>query len=64
MTSTSSVIDGTQLDISKISFGKLTRNANGSKSVRIMYENGPLTIQTPMMNIPWNLNPPFSDLRD
>lgn len=61
MTSTSSVIDGTQLDISKISFGKLTRNANGSKSVRIMYDNGPLTIQTPMMNIPWNLNPPFSE---
>ena len=61
MTSPSSVIDGTKLDISKISFGKLTRNANGSKSVRIMYDNGPLTIQTPMMNIPWNLNPPFSE---
>jgi len=61
MTSNSSVIDGTQLDISKISFGKLTRNANGSKSVRIMYDNGPLTIQTPMMSIPWNLNPPFSE---
>ena len=61
MTSTSSVIDGTRLDISKISFGKLTRNANGSKSVRIMYDNGPLTIQTPMMSIPWNLNPPFSE---
>ena len=26
-----------------------------------MYENGPLTIQTPMMSIPWNLNPPFSE---
>ncbi len=61
MSTNSSVIDGTKLDLSKITFGKITRLSNGSKSVRVSYDNGPLTIQTPMMNIPWNVNPPYSE---
>lgn len=59
--SNQSVIDGTKLDLSKITFGKITRLANGSKSVRVSYDNGPLTIQTPIMNTPWGVNPPFSE---
>ena len=59
--SNKSVIDGTKLDLSKITFGKITRLANGSKSVRVSYDNGPLTIQTPMMNIPWGLNAPYGE---
>ena len=56
-----SVIDGTTIDLSKITFGKITRLSNGSKSVRVSYDGGPLTIQTPMMNIPWGVNPPYSE---
>jgi hypothetical protein len=59
--STQSVIDGTKIDLSKITFGKITRLSNGSKSVRVSYDGGPLTIQTPMMNIPWGVNPPYSE---
>jgi hypothetical protein len=59
--SNQSVIDGTKLDLSKITFGKITRLANGSKSVRVSYNGGPLTIQTPNMNIPWGVNPPYSE---
>ena len=59
--SNQSVIDGTKLDLSLITFGKITRLANGSKSVRVSYNNGPLTIQTPIMNIPWGVNPPYSE---
>jgi hypothetical protein len=58
---TNSVIDGTKLDLSKISFGKITRLPNGSKSVRISYDNGPFTIQTPMLAVPWGVNPPYSE---
>ncbi len=58
---TNSVIDGTKIDLSKITFGKITRLPNGSKSVRISYDNGPFTIQTPMLNIPWGVNPPYSE---
>jgi hypothetical protein len=61
MSTNTSVIDGTKLDLSKITFGKITRLSNGSKSVRVSYDNGPLTIQTPNMNIPWNVNPPYSE---
>jgi len=59
--SNQSVLDGTKIDLSKITFGKITRLSNGSKSVRVSYDGGPLTIQTPMMNIPWNVNPPYSE---
>jgi hypothetical protein len=59
--STQSVIDGTKIDLSKITFGKITRLSNGSKSVRVSYDGGPLTIQTPMMHIPWGVNPPYSE---
>jgi hypothetical protein len=59
--SNSSVVAGTKIDLSKISFGKITQNPNGSKSVRVSYEGGPLTIQTPMLNIPWGVNPPYSE---
>jgi len=58
---TNSVIDGTKIDLSKITFGKITRLPNGSKSVRISYDNGPFTIQTPLLNIPWGVNPPYSE---
>ena len=61
ISSNQSVIDGTQIDLSKITFGKITRLSNGSKSVRVSYDGGPLTIQTPMMNIPWGVNPPYSE---
>jgi hypothetical protein len=59
--SNSSVVVGTKIDLSKISFGKLTQNPNGSKSVRVSYDGGPLTIQTPMLNIPWGVNPPYAE---
>jgi hypothetical protein len=59
--SNQSVIDGTKLDLSLITFGKINRLANGSKSVRVSYNNGPLTIQTPIMSIPWGVNPPYSE---
>lgn len=61
MSANTSVVDGTKIDLSLFSFGKPIRNANGSKSVRVSYNGGPLTIQTPMMNIPWNVNPPYSE---
>jgi hypothetical protein len=59
--SNSSVVSGTKIDLSKITFGKITQNPNGSKSVRVSYDGGPLTIQTPMLNIPWGVNPPYSE---
>jgi hypothetical protein len=59
--SNQSVIDGSKLDLSLITFGKINRLANGSKSVRVSYNGGPLTIQTPIMNIPWGVNPPYSE---
>lgn len=59
--STTSVIDGTKIDLSKITFSSIKRNDNGSKSVRVSYDGGPFTIQSPLMHVPWNLNPPYSD---
>ena len=61
MSNSTSVLDGTKIDLSKITFSSIRRNDNGSKSVRVSYDGGPLTIQTPLMPIPWNLNPPYSD---
>jgi hypothetical protein len=61
--SSNAVIDGTKpLDPSKVKFGPLNRLQNGSKSVRITYNNSALRLQTPSdMTIPWNVTPPYSD---
>jgi hypothetical protein len=61
MSNNTSVLDGTKIDLSKITFGNIKQNDNGSKSVRVSYNGGPLTIQTPMLHLPWNLNPPYSE---
>jgi hypothetical protein len=61
MSNNNSVLDGTKIDLSKITFSNIKQNENGSKSVRVSYNGGPLTIQTPMLHIPWNLNPPYSE---
>uniref|UniRef100_A0A6C0E861 Uncharacterized protein n=1 Tax=viral metagenome TaxID=1070528 RepID=A0A6C0E861_9ZZZZ len=61
MSNNTSVLDGTKIDLSKITFSSIKQNDNGSKSVRVSYNGGPLTIQTPMLHIPWNLSPPFSE---
>jgi len=59
--SNSSVVAGTKIDLNEIEFGKITQNPNGSRSVRVTYKKGPLTIQTPELGIPWGVNPPYSE---
>lgn len=59
--SNSSVIAGNKFNPLEVHFGKITQNPNGSKSVRVSYQGGPLTIQTPQLNIPWGVNPPYSE---
>lgn len=62
MTTNSSVIDGTKIDLTKVTFSsKITRLPNGSKSARVFYDGAPFTIQTPHLYMPWGVNPPYSE---
>ena len=49
------------IDMSKISFSSVKSLSNGAKIIYLNYEGGPLFVQTPEMNIPYDSGTYYSD---
>lgn len=54
--SVNSVIVPSQVDVSKLKYSEPKQLDNQSKTVYLNYEGDKLTIQTPLVNIPYNIN--------
>lgn len=54
--SLNSVIVPSQVDVSKLKYSEPKQLENQSKTVYVNYEGDKLTIQTPLVNIPYNIN--------
>ena len=50
------VILGKNIDSSKISFSTPKMLDNGAKLVYVNYSGGRFTVQTPWMDVPWNMS--------
>ena len=54
--SLNSVIVPSQVDVSKLKYSEPKQLENQSKTVYVNYDGDKLTIQTPLVNIPYNIN--------
>ena len=51
---TTTIIPINELDVTKITLGKVKNVSNGSKSIFLLYDNAPFSIKLPQIRVPFN----------